>query len=96
MSLPPFISQNFGANKMDRVEEAYNLCMRFVHGLAVTCFWCILCATSGLIASAFAEEQEVAELIQLFLWIVPLGYGLQGVIILSNSSLMPCTSRWQH
>ena len=29
----------------------------------------------------------MAELIKLFIWILPLGYGLQGIIILTNSSL---------
>jgi Na+-driven multidrug efflux pump len=41
---------------------------------------------SPLLASAFTSEPEVAHLIQLFLMIVPLGYGLQGVVILTNSS----------
>ena len=41
----------------------------------------------SLLASLFAKEQQVAELIQMFLIIVPLGYGLQGIVILTNSSL---------
>jgi Na+-driven multidrug efflux pump len=48
--------------------------------------YAILWLLSGLIANAFAEEQKVADLIQLFLLIVPLGYGFQGVTILTNSS----------
>jgi Na+-driven multidrug efflux pump len=42
---------------------------------------------SGWIAVAFTSEPEVSRLIQLFLMIVPLGYGMQGIIILTNSSL---------
>jgi Na+-driven multidrug efflux pump len=42
---------------------------------------------SGVIASLFAKEAEVAALISLFLMIVPIGYGFQGIIILTNSSL---------
>jgi len=34
----------------------------------------------------FTDDPKVEELIQLFLIIVPLGYGLQGVVILTNSS----------
>jgi Na+-driven multidrug efflux pump len=41
---------------------------------------------SPFVASAFTDDQQVAALIQLFLTIVPLGYGLQGIIILTNSS----------
>lgn len=86
MSLPPFISQNFGAGRIDRVKEGYLLCMRFVMLWQFGIFL-LLWIASPLIAMAFAEEQKVAELIQLFLMIVPLGYGLQGIIILTNSSL---------
>ncbi|MDN4501006.1 MATE family efflux transporter [Alteromonadaceae bacterium BrNp21-10] len=85
MTLPPFISQNFGAGKMHRVEQSYVLCVKFVLVWQVLIF-ALLWLLSPLIADVFAEEQQVAELIQLFLLIVPIGYGLQGVIILTNSS----------
>jgi putative MATE family efflux protein len=85
MSLPPLISQNFGAAKMARVKQAYNLSLRFVVVWQLVVY-AILWLLSGLIANAFAEEQKVADLIQLFLLIVPLGYGFQGVTILTNSS----------
>ena len=86
MTLPPFISQNFGADKIARVSQAYCFTMRFVmfwqFGVAL-----LMMLISPFIASIFAEEEEVAKLLQLFLFIVPLGYGLQGIIILTNSSL---------
>ncbi len=85
-SLPPLISQNFGADRIDRVEEAYRLSIRFVllWQLAVYVF---LALTAGGIAAVFSSEPEVRETIRLFVWIMPLGYGLQGIIILTNSSL---------
>lgn len=85
MSLPPFISQNFGAGRLDRVKEGYLMCLRFVMLWQMGVFL-LLWFVSPLIAMAFAEDQRVAELIRLFLMVVPLGYGLQGVIILTNSS----------
>ena len=42
---------------------------------------------AGVIASTFSDDPKVIETIKLFLWILPLGYGLQGIIILTNSSL---------
>ena len=39
-----------------------------------------------MISDVFSEEESVAEIIKLFIWILPLGYGLQGIIILTNSS----------
>lgn len=85
MSLPPFISQNFGANRLDRVRQSYIIALKVV----VVCqlfIYAILWLLAPYIASIFAEEQEVADLITLFLFIVPLGYGLQGIVILTNSS----------
>jgi putative MATE family efflux protein len=85
MTLPPFISQNFGAGQLNRVEEAYKAAIKFVLFWQVFIYF-VLVLFASLIASWFAKEQAVAELIELFIWILPLGYGLQGVIILTNSS----------
>ena len=85
MSLPPFISQNFGANKLERVGQAYSLCVKFVIVWQLIIF-AVLALLSSVIANVFTNEPEVASTIILFLVIVPLGYGLQGVTILTNSS----------
>jgi putative MATE family efflux protein len=85
MSLPPFISQNFGANKLERVGAAYSLCVKFVIVWQLIIF-AILALLSGLIGNIFSNEPEVVSIIILFLVIVPLGYGFQGVIILTSSS----------
>lgn len=86
MTLPPFLSQNYGAGNWHRVEEAYKRVMKFVMiwQLAV---YMVLILTAGYIAMAFGKDDpEVMTVIKLFIWTLPLGYGLQGVIILSNSS----------
>ncbi len=85
-SLPPLISQNFGAGKIDRVGEAYRLSTRFILGWQLLVY-AGLALSAGVIASAFSDDPEVIQTIKLFLWILPLGYGLQGIIILTNSSL---------
>ena len=85
-SLPPLISQNFGAGKIDRVEEAYRLSIKFILGWQMLVY-VVLAMGAGVIASTFSDDPEVIETIKLFLWILPLGYGMQGIIILTNSSL---------
>lgn len=85
MSLPPLISQNFGADKITRVRYAYNTALKAVL-LIQGGIYLLLVLTAPWIAAAFAEEQEVAEIVELFIYIMPLGYGLQGWIILTNSS----------
>ncbi|MEC9060965.1 MAG: MATE family efflux transporter [Pseudomonadota bacterium] len=86
MTLPPFISQNVGAGQVNRVKRAYSLTLKFVLIWQFVIFL-VMWALSSWIAVAFANEAEVSVLIQLFLMIVPLGYGMQGIIILTNSSL---------
>ena len=86
MTLPPFISQNVGANRFDRVHSAYMVSLKFVLFWQLFVF-VVMWVCSGWIAVAFTSEPEVSRLIQLFLMIVPLGYGMQGIIILTNSSL---------
>lgn len=85
MTLPPFISQNFGAGNMHRVEQAYKTSIKFVLFWQVL-IYLILIIAAPWVASIFAKEQEVADIIVLFIWILPLGYGLQGIVILTNSS----------
>jgi putative MATE family efflux protein len=85
MSLPPFISQNYGANKLSRIKTAFDMAAKFVIMWQLVMF-ALLAMFSSYIAQAFAEEASVERDITLFLCIVPLGYGLQGIIILVNSS----------
>ena len=85
MSLPPFISQNFGANKLDRVWGAFSVCVKFVIVWQILIF-IFMALLSSVISDVFTNEPEVAKIIIMFLLIVPLGYGFQGVTILTNSS----------
>lgn len=86
MSLPPFISQNFGAGQMERVRQAYRLSLFSILGFQFAVYLLMLWLLPG-IQHAFTREAEVADILALFIWIMPLGYGLQGWIILTNSSL---------
>lgn len=86
MTLPPFISQNYGAGKIHRVRASYHASLKFVMMWQFGVF-AVMWLLAPFIARIFSDEQEVVHVIQLFLMIVPLGYGLQGIIILSNSSL---------
>ena len=96
-SLPPLISQNYGAGHVDRVAEAYRLAIRFILVWQLLIF-AILALAAPLIAEVFSDDPEVISTIRLFLWIMPLGYGMQGVIILTNSSLnalhQPMSALW--
>ncbi|BBW91937.1 MATE family efflux transporter [Pseudoalteromonas sp. PS1M3] len=85
MTLPPFVSQNFGAGKLCRVKDAYIGTLKFVMVWQFI-IYILLIIFSGVISQLFGKEQAVIDVIKLFIYIIPLSYGLQGVIILSNSS----------
>jgi len=85
MTLPPFISQNFGAGNMHRVEKSFKVSVKFVLIWQLLIYF-LLVLIAPFIADVFSKEEAVADIIVLFMWIMPLGYGLQGVIILTNSS----------
>lgn len=85
MTLPPFISQNFGAGHMQRVQEGYKTSIKFVMIWQIVIYF-ILVISAPFIASIFTDEEHVAKIIKLFIWVLPLGYGFQGIVILTNSS----------
>ncbi|MBZ9610617.1 MATE family efflux transporter [Rheinheimera maricola] len=85
MTLPPFVSQNFGAGQLSRVQQAYRMCGYFVMQWQFAVY--VLMAVLALpLARLFSDEAMVVNIICQFIWIVPLAYGLQGITILTNSS----------
>ncbi|MEQ3530654.1 MATE family efflux transporter [Pseudoalteromonas sp. XMcav11-Q] len=85
MTLPPFVSQNLGAKQYQRVSDAYTQTLKFVLAFQFAVYL-LLVLSAYYISHTFGNEPAVVETIQLFIYIMPLGYGLQGVIILTNSS----------
>src|SRR5690554_7480783 len=49
--------------------------------------YALLIVSAPSIARVFTDDPEVAQLVRLFIYIMPIGYGMQGLIILTNSSL---------
>lgn len=84
--LGPFIGQNLGARKFDRVHTAINMSHRFSIFWEIV-VWIILISFRTAIAGIFNEDPQVISTISLYLIIVPLSYTLQGVFILSTTAL---------
>ena len=85
-AINPFIGQNLGAGKFARVTEG----VRFVNksalkwGMVATV---VLALVAKPLASVLNSDAEVISIVTLFLWIVPISYGLFGVMMVSNSTL---------
>lgn len=84
--IPVYVGQNFGAKKMDRIKKGLRISQRFslLYGLSA---YVLLFVTAPLLASLFTKQPEVSSVIVLYLRIVPLGYGLQGVILIIVGAL---------
>lgn len=78
VSLVPFVGQNAGAGRLDRVREAqlYSNAFAFGFGLFIAAmFWLF----AEPLARLFSQDEAVITTLTRFLRIVPLGYGLNEV-----------------
>lgn len=85
MTLPPFISQNFGAGQVERVSKVYLGAVRFALGWQLLVYGGLLLGSDFLV-SLFTDDDRVRELLGLWLLLVPVGFGCQAVTFLTASA----------
>lgn len=85
-SLPPFVGQNQGAGEFKRIEQALIASMKFlfVWQLMVYAF---LVLFAEPISQIFSEEVQVQQIIQRFIYIVPLTYFAMGFTLVSTATM---------
>ena len=83
-ALGPFAGQNYGAGAGHRVRKATSLAIRtsLVWGAGAALLLGVLARP---LAGLFADEVEVVETLAAYLMIVPLSYGMMGIVIVVNS-----------
>jgi len=81
----PFVGQNLGAKKFDRVVLAVKLSQRFALGWGAF-IATVFMFTAPLIAPVFNPHPMVTETIVHYLWIVSFTYTLQGVLMLTGAT----------
>jgi len=81
----PFVGQNLGAGQRERIlialKQSFLFCLVWGAVLAVAVG---LFATP--LARLFTEETAVIGVATLYLWIVPISYGMAGAIMVANAS----------
>lgn len=84
--LGPFVGQNLGAFKIERIRKGVNKSTNFsvFWGLLMFVVFMIFARKAALI---FSKNEQVISVITLYLRIVSVGYGLQGVLHLSTIAL---------
>ncbi len=82
--LIPFIGQNWGARKFDRVKDATKGANIFsiYWGLG---FFILFLFLAPVLGDLFSKDPLVSRYITYFLWIVPFSYGLKGASFLAVS-----------
>jgi putative MATE family efflux protein len=83
--LVPFIGQNFGAGKTDRIRDAVKISLGFSLGVGAVAVGIFL-VYGSTIASWFNNHPKVIETVVLYGTVVGAGWGLQGIISLSSAS----------
>ena len=81
----PFAGQNAGAGRLDRVREAMRVSFVFCLGLGAV-LAAALWFAGPWIASRFSGDAEVASATAAYLSIVPVSYGMAGIIAVVNSA----------
>ncbi len=82
----PFIGQNIGAGNFERIERCISLAIRiiFIYGIIAGT---IVFIFKEEIANIFSPEVLIEKELALYLMIAPIGYFLQGLMMLSVSVL---------
>lgn len=78
ISLTPFISQNFGAGRMDRVRQAQKLSTRFAIGYGGAMAVLFFLAAPWL-SAAFTDDAKVTQILVSYIRITSFGYGMMEV-----------------
>ena len=82
----PFTGQNWGSGKFRRVSEAVKKVYKFSLFWSVIAYGCLY-FTSTLMAGLFNKDPVVISTVVIYLRIIALTYGFQGILLLSSSVL---------
>lgn len=85
-ALTPFVGQNWGAGRYDRVWSAIRHSWRFALCFEAFVFFHLF-LLAPTIARVFSDNSQTRLVIEAFLGILPLSYGFQGVTILTCAAL---------
>ncbi|WP_206355588.1 MATE family efflux transporter [Vibrio maerlii] len=85
-ALTPFMAQNIGADKPQRAFKGLFLSMRFAVMFQLLIFL-MMVPLSTPFAALFSQEPQVRDLLWLYLIVVPVSYGFQGIVMMLVSGL---------
>jgi len=81
----PFVGQNLGAGKPERIREAMRRCAAFCVLFGVSLAVALAIAATFLIG-LFTPDPEVLSVGAVYLWMVPVSYGAAGIVMVVNAA----------
>ncbi len=85
-SLPAFVGHNFGGGQHHRTHQAVVACLRLTLVVQLMVY-VLLALFAQQIAQIFSDDPALIRIIKALLWILPLSYGGQGIVVLAVSTL---------
>jgi len=84
-SVAPFVGQNYGAGRHDRVRRGLN------HAFAFSMVWGLIMAVllalfAAPLTGLFTGNREVVSIASMYLLIVPVSFGAQGIVLIASSA----------
>lgn len=92
--ITPFTGQNFGAGKLDRVNDGLRISARFSLILGVLA-WLFFLFAAEWAGRLFNEAPEVYQKVALYLKVVAFSYGFHGIAMVAASILNALRHPWQ-
>jgi putative MATE family efflux protein len=96
-AMTPFTGQNFGARRLDRVEQGVNFAYRFswMYGVGIAV---VMWLGAGFLVDLFDVEPGARHTALLHMWIVPLSYTFLGMSMTTNGAFnamgKPMAAMW--
>jgi len=85
-SISPFTGQNWGAQEYERIKKALKIASisSVIWGIFAAS---VLYVMAEPMARIFTEDEEVIEIATMFLRLVPISFGFQGIAMIVNANL---------
>jgi len=84
-AVAPFVGQNFGAKRFDRLEEGFKFSARFILVYSLFCI-VFLYLSAEFFLGFFTSDPEVIKIAKIQLLYCPWGYGFLGLAAICNGS----------
>ena len=84
-AMSPYVGQNFGAKRFDRLEEGFKFSARFILVYSLFCI-IFLYLSAEFFLGFFTSDPEVIKIAKIQLLYCPWGYGFLGIAAICNGS----------